>query len=449
MSRAATLCGLEALSGAALISRFRDFVLGNLTSPSPSAALVDNEPAAARLMAVIEASRPLPAAALAAELLPNVPPGGEFDLFYSVSPIEDNASGARPMRLKNVAKAGQAFGNVITITSNERIFERRFHEVERLIGAGYRLRIVYGESSTSPHATVEALLNFRRLLELARRAKATTVYFIRDLHWLSPDAEVAAGGVKAIAPDIRARGNLELQIVEELVDIAAAPSAASARMFDELLGNEVSLGPWLALPPAVSNENACQLQDAVADEGVTFVYSGGIGSVYRMETYLDAVASLCERDLLAFEKAPLVRFDFIVREPEVKELLDQLAERGLDRFENIRILHTSFDSYVASTTRAVGVVLLDSDYGRQSFPYKTVSYLEHGYPVLAFEDMGNSDFLRAHGIGILAPRELAGVSEIMRQIRDGTIRWPSIDKAPTWSDLWSTVRAAGQQRRTL
>src|SRR5699024_9680605 len=139
----------------------------------------------------------------------------------------------------------------------------------------------------------------------------------------------------------------------------------------------------------------------ISRDGITLLYTGGISEIYGMELYLSALSQLSESVLL----------DFVVRKPEAAPLREALDRLGLLDTERTRILHTTMDLYRPRTSRTLGMVLLDSRYAKFAFPYKTVTMIERGYPILCFSDMGIADFVTSNRLGCAVERSAEAIHE--------------------------------------
>ena len=91
----------------------------------------------------------------------------------------------------------------------------------------------------------------------------------------------------------------------------------------------------------------------------------------------------------------------------------------------------------------VGVVLLGGEYARFSFPYKTMSLIERGYPVLCFADMGIADFLERNRVGLGVARSSEAIrAGIDALVRDGAPGMTDAQRTQSWAARLSTARAA-------
>lgn len=384
----------------------------------------------------------------------------EFDVFYSVAPVENRTDGARPMRIRAVS---EEFGadDVVTVrlSANDGIFDRRSVAVQHMIKTGARPRYFYGESSTAPMepATVDRLADLMRRL---KRNGVRTGWFVRDLHWLSADADYSTS--TDITPADRVeRGLHEVRTMALVSDIFYAPSDRSVVMFEEFLSDhDVSAPPWRGLPPGVADYRALPGDPVESNGSIRLVYAGGYGDVYRMDTL---VAALCQNTA-----RPDV--SWFVRSDDTPRLIDDLR-RGARSVSTVdgasssddafampaahvdtdtapaghSIDNTDFLHFDPRSERYVGLALLDSDYAKDAFPLKLMSYLEKRIPVAVFDDMGVANLVRDHGLGIVCAREGFTVEGLIAQAEEYFTReidWPRMLSEQSWASRMAAVRNA-------
>mgnify|MGYP001130131505 CR=1 FL=1 len=360
-----------------------------------------------------------------------------LDVFYSVAPLQDRTNGARPQRIRNMAEAFDRPEAAIRLYSSGGGFRRRAEAVHRLIAEGRPIGVFYGENSTSPIASTDAVDDLERLMDEIRQAGGRCAWFVRDLHWL--DEVDGYLDDEEMRSELTARGLQELRQIGDRAEMLLAPSEASGDGFNRLLTTHGETArEWVPLPPAVAGANVVDAGDIrPVAEGTTLLYAGGMNSVYGMDDYLAAVSDGGTGYLL----------DFVVREEEADYLRTCLGRHGLLDQERVRILTVPLDLYRPRTAACLGIVLLDSDYARFSFPYKTVSMIERGFPVLCYQDMGIADFVREHRVGLGCDRTAESIREGIEQlVADGAPGLDHTRTSETWDHRVRTVREglAGQ-----
>lgn len=341
---------------------------------------------------------------------------GPLNVFFSVAPIEDRVDGARPQRIRNMAEALDNIGGnpAVRIYGNSTSLDRRGRTITRLLNEGRSAGVLYAENSTSPIADDVVRDNLGQFLEGWRRRGGSSTWFVRDFHWLDRDGQLKEPVAQR---EIVNRGLRELEVVREKVDRLAAPCDSSGRLFNELLARHGVHGAnWFPLPPGVSYLNVVDPASVSGHEaGVTLLYAGGFNPVYAMPTYREALARLSQQ-------SQEWRFDFVVRPQDARELLDFLKEGGVE-LRRVRVITTDLDNYAPLTQRCVGVILLESEYASSSFPYKTVSMIERGFPILTYRDSAIADFVLAQDVGMVCGRS---ADSLVATLREMVLRcdWP-------------------------
>lgn len=359
---------------------------------------------------------------------------GPLDVFFSTSPLEDRTDGARPQRVRNMHDALSRPAAALRLSSVPGVFDRRRRVVDEAIAAGRPLGLFYGENSTSPIPVPRVTEELADLMRRFSAAGGTSVWFVRDLHWLD---EIEGYLQDADARrDVQARGLAELEAMAAAVDRLAAPSVESGAGFDALLARH-GRGPvdWLPLPPGVAPANTVPPGVLTGGgDGVTLLYAGGVGGIYGLEQYLSAVDGL----------DPQVRLDFVVRPGERALLEGMLEVHGLADRPGLRVSTVPLEWHVPLTRDVVGVVLLGGEYARFSFPYKTMSLIERGHPVLCFADMGIADFLRRAGAGAGVDRSPEAIrAGLAALVRDGAPGMADAQRGHTWDARVAQARRAG------
>lgn len=170
---------------------------------------------------------------------------------------------------------------------------------------------------------------------------------------------------------------------------------------------------------------------------MTVVYSGGIGEIYRMDNFLRAVQILNENDFF---------FDFIVRKDEQSQLEESLLDCGIVIGDRVRLLNVDFEDYVPRTSKAIGVVLLDGDYAKFSFPYKTMSFIEKRFPVLTYDDMAISDFVTDENIGLSCGRSTPNIMDALMKLavmEDIEFEFDVSQESNSWKSRLAPIRIMG------
>ncbi|MGY5318939.1 hypothetical protein ACXA45_06835 [Neomicrococcus lactis] len=356
---------------------------------------------------------------------------GPLNIYFSVAPLQDVTNGARPQRIRNMAEAFDVHQPAVRIFSAGNGFNRRTKYVLKAIKQGRKAGIFYGENSTAPIASDQVIEGLGQFLADFQAHGGKSAWFVRDLHWLEK-VEGYLDDEQAREETIR-RGIKELETVARRADVVYAPNAESGDGFNSLLrrGGHDEF-EWHALPPGVAFANVSTPAAFAQNTGLTLLYAGGTNSVYGMSTYLEAAKEQPKEG---------VYFDFVCREAEVDDLIEALRSAGLEDDPRVRIQHVELENYVPQTPTTVGTVLLDSEYAKFSFPYKTVSMIERGFPILTYQDMAIADFVREVGVGVVVERTAASISAGINQIRDHIheFGFDSARRANSWESRVATV----------
>lgn len=357
------------------------------------------------------------------EELPAVDNNQQLNVFFSVAALQDLTTGARPQRIRNMHGAFSDRFDSLSIFGAQPFFERRLNFALQLIDEGRAAGTFYGENSTTP-MTPDLSQQLAGFLQKFSNAGGRSMWFVRDLHWLE-SFEKSPWSQERRA-ELKTHGLHELQAISKTVDHLAAPSLRAGEGFNQLIsevGGESH--DWIPLPPAVQPQNIIDDSTTVAkSDGITVLYSGGISEIYGMNLYLSALAEISD-DILA---------DFVVREAETEPLRIALEQLELLDSARARILHTTMDLYRSRTKRTIGVVLLDSDYAKFSFPYKTVTMIERGYPILCFSDMGIADFVTSNNLGVVTERSAESIRDGIRLLIDKSVPGlPATRANETWA----------------
>lgn len=336
---------------------------------------------------------------------------GPLNIFFSVASLEDRTNGARPQRIRNLAQSLAEAGPTIRVFAAANTTHRRLSLLRSHIAQGRAIGIFYGENSTTPIASDEVIDDVSAFLEEFRDAGGRSGFFIRDLYWLEDKEDYVNDAAEL--QNMRTRGARELEDIADRCDVLFAPVRATGRLYNQLLeGAGQRPRDWHPLPPAVAPANVCDTASLLGDNlelGTTLLYAGGQGAVYGMDRFLTAITQLPRHGYW---------FDFIARPGEVEHLIQSLADYGLADDPRVRISTNALDTHLPRTSRCIGINLLDSDYAKAGFQYKTVSMLERGFSMLCFEDMAIADFVTGNRVGIACERSTESIISSIAQIEE-------------------------------
>ncbi len=329
---------------------------------------------------------------------------GVVSIFFTVAAIEDRWDGARPQRIRNMYSGFRKSGPVISLTSNHGVLNRRGEALRSMLKNGASAGVWYGENSTSPMLD-DSRFEMLALMTYFKTFGGSVGWFVRDLHWLSDELSYE-DAIAANLPEIRARGIRELEGVNNYADVLFAPSQATAREFDRLI--EASgfkpFGNWLELPPALSKRYMVYTSPISTADSLRLLYAGGYGGIYKLDCFWSALSSL-DRDW---------HIDMLTRASESDLILKDLERFKIDP-ERVHIINDNLVDYVVDPD-VIAVLLLDSEYGLSSFPYKTVSYAEKGIRTLIYKDTPSAEFLSKLGLGITVDQKSDALAAALTEI---------------------------------
>lgn len=360
------------------------------------------------------------------------PSANEFDIFYTTAGIEDRTDGARPQRIRAMSEAMVQDLPVVRLTSNVTLMKRRLSGVEGMLDSGSRARFGYGESSTTPmsnDARNRLMTALPRIIDRGLRF----AWFQRDMHWLSDESALAEMSARKLS-ETQDRGLVELADLSSVSKVVFAPCEASGQEYNRLLeGHGVDASyEWEPLPPGIATSHIIGSSDVRPDELLEIHYTGGFSHIYDMSLALEAIAELCVPWTLRMT----------VRENDLESVFK--AVQGLPP-EQVEITSGEFIHILPRQRRAIGLVLLDSDYGRASFPFKTVSYIEKRMPILCFDDSAIAEFVTTNAIGQTCSRSVPSIIDALTRFAEGRWEfsdssWDLVHRTHSWEARADAVR---------
>ena len=357
-----------------------------------------------------------------------------FDLFFTTAAIENRSDGARPQRIRAMSQAFESDEvPLVRVTANENMLKRRIAAMTELVRDGATPRWGYGENSTSPMPEV-SLKTLANALSLLRGAGLRFGWFVRDLHWLDPDSTVSTMPLDIRV--MRERGVAEFEAMRAVSDVLFAPTLSSAEWFDVLLRRHGVDTPaeWHALPPGVDLSNVLAPPAARADEPIELLYAGGIGGVYDLTTIVDSLRDVAE--------------PWILRMTVRREDLEAAAELTMRLpGERVRVTTGELTDQPQSGSPVMGLALLDTKYGRASFPVKVMNYFERCVPVLVYAESPVADQVRQYRAGVAVESSPAAVTRslTMWNARNPRIDWDTVHSEQSWVARAAWVRTVLEQ----
>lgn len=357
-----------------------------------------------------------------------------MDIFISVAAIENLANSARSQRVRAMATAMALAAPTLLLSFDYFTLSRRAKLVDYLTRQGVRFRFAYGENSTNPVQDPRSVIKMARLLQgLADRSEFVSTYFVRDVHWL--DQELSDGRLNS---GIIERGRFELSEMGRSFSALVAPAYESARKYSALAQPFFNLDfAQGELPPGVDFGNV--LPAGVLSEieaGVTFVYTGGVSALYEMDRYLEALSKVLSSQAEVYA-------DFIVRSAE-QPLLDSWLEKyGIVDDSRVRVMNGTFNEYTSRTSRNIGILLLDSEYGRSAFAFKAVSYVERAMPYLVYRESPNYRIFSESGMALPVEQD----DDLAQRLAELVAEWTptSVDHAILEEHTWAKRLVSARQ----
>lgn len=352
---------------------------------------------------------------------------GPIDIYFSVTPIESHSGGARAQRVRNMLLSLRDDGRaIIDLSMSNSALERRTKLIDSEVKKGRQLGIFYGENSTSPISSINSIKAIENLISMVKNHGGKAGWFIRDLHFM--DSEIYTSKNKE---NMASWARFEFAALSEKIDIFYVPTDKSGDVFRKYLReNSRQNTNWISLPPGMTGLAAPPVLSA-NPTAIGFVYTGGLGPIYKMDSYLNAVKK--------FANEADVKFDFIVRESE-KKYLDEIADLG----PSIRITTDEFTHYRGNARQLIGVSLLESDYAGAGFPLKIVNYAARSIPVMYFSGSSYAYFLRESDIGLEIKNKsdlIDSMQGLIDRARRNEIIVPSANFARAWERHSWTRRA--------
>lgn len=329
----------------------------------------------------------------------------DFGVFYSVKTINTRSS-AQDQRICNMFLGlKKETNNIFLVSSAPRVVERRSKLLQHMVDRGHNIKFFYGENSTSPIESYKALLETARILKTVKDNGGKVGWFIRDLHFMFDHSWNIE-----LDKSHRERSKLEFQIINQFVDVFYTPTEETNREFRAKLPPQVRSDTiWRELSPGIRKLGSAPVQPH-SKFSLSFVYTGGLGKIYKMDNYFKAIKEL--------KSDANVQFDFIVRESEK----DFLFDAGINENDfNVRIMSGDFDYYQSNAKYVVGSALLENPYAASGFPVKISNYISRQIPVLCYKNAYYADFLTSQNIGMSIASDFRSVlANIEKLISDAS-----------------------------
>lgn len=323
-------------------------------------------------------------------------------IFHLPNYIDLNHKSASQIRPLKMYEAFNSLGYEVDLVQGygaER--KKKIKEILSKISSGVRYDFCYSESSTMPTLLTEKhhLPTYPRLdFGFFSRLKGSGIpigLFYRDIHWKFPLYKESLSALKyKLAISMY---EYDLKKYGELLDILYLPST---EMSSYLPGNLNKISK--SLPPGAEIYG-----DGPKDfSRIKMVYVGGLGSIYNLTEFLQAV----------YEDQGLT-LKLVCRENEWER-----SKEAYGKYigKNVEIIHTSGEGLqkIFSESNLGVLALAPQEYLDFAIPYKLYEYLGAGLPVLASQGTASGSRVKDGGFGFVAEDNKDSYLNFFKDLRD-------------------------------
>ncbi|WP_176783273.1 glycosyltransferase [Leucobacter chromiiresistens] len=301
----------------------------------------------------------------------------------------------------------EAFSNigyeVIEVTGSHAERRALIRDVKGRISAGLSVDFVYSESSTQPTGFGEPVtratsyLRDIAFLRFCQRADIPVGLFYRDIYWRFPLYDALVGRPMATLMrrfyrmDLRGYRRARLRLFLPSMRMAEwVPIVPQDRFYE--------------LPPGSDAIDLERPVQAESNRAMNLLYIGGLGSEYRMQETMRAVAGCSDVTLTICTRES----DWEVVKSEYRSVLSP----------NTTVVHRSGDElrelYAASDI--CSLLMEPSTYREFAAPMKLYEYLGHGKPIIATEGSLVGEFVTANGLGWAIPYSADALRTLLNRL---------------------------------
>ncbi len=298
---------------------------------------------------------------------------------------------------------------------------------------------VYIEGSSS--ATVGAsLAKLKYILENARKYGVRVVFYLPDAHEFWDDYLLSAGDAYFVHLARWRKARLLKLLVDSRVVTIGVPTKEFRTALIPKLPDHVrspfSQNDWVELPPAMTEVRG---GFAAPSSQFKFVYAGGLGAFYRIHRWLLAIQG---------PAGTHAEHELVVRARDLSNL--EFNFRELVHASGACIKHgqlpLEYDGH-----NVIGILLIEpTEYSKAGFPVKFFSYLQRGWPIIAFENTVIGDLVEKHQLGWVFPRSVKSIEEFLEN-KDYEREYESCKKnvleyriTQTWGHRAELIRESAQ-----
>ena len=319
---------------------------------------------------------------------------------------EKNNTRARSIRVTQIREALSKTWDVLELPFNELGQKRVSRQIEWVFDE-FKPSMVYYEGK----ASINDRFSHKRLCATIAYAKANNVqfyYFLPDAHEMWDEFCASVGSASRVHY-FRYRKRKLLNVLASYPRVTACvPSlefwqALTAKLNDGLAARLASISV-VEIPPganpamfSISKSVGDSISSKVVNEqeaSVRFIYAGGIGVFYSLHRLLIALTTI---------RTSKHRFDFYLRKQDLAAIPENYKRLITDA--SIEVISGSVPNQIEGDL-AVGLLLLEpTEYLSVASPLKFYSYIERGWPIVAFQGTVAGRTVKENDLGwVLEPK---------------------------------------------
>ncbi|WP_149302594.1 glycosyltransferase [Cutibacterium modestum] len=322
-------------------------------------------------------------------------------IYHVPYPLDPNTTFGGQKRAVAMFKALVEWGEVWLVAGNANQRRRRMKVVMDAVRAGTRFEFCYSESSTMPttltephHLPTHPVQDFAFLTRLRRHGIPVGLFY-RDVYWKFPLYGEGVPKAKQLVAQTMYR--YDLLAYRQCLDVLFLPSLRMGEWVD--VGDRVKK---VALPPG---HDIDETPTAPPSSPLSMFYVGGLGSLYDLSDFCEAVASVPETSLT------------ICTRP--KEWEQARKDYGPLMGDNIKVVHANgkkeLEPYFAAANVAV-LAMAPHEYRGFAAPLKLFEYIGNGKPIIATEGTFVGDVVTHDKLGWTVKASVDEFATLLEQL---------------------------------
>ena len=322
-------------------------------------------------------------------------------IYHVPYPLDPNTTFGGQKRAVAMFKALVEWGEVWLVAGNANQRRRRMKVVMDAVRAGTRFEFCYSESSTMPttltephHLPTHPVQDFAFLTRLRRHGIPVGLFY-RDVYWKFPLYGEGVPKAKQLVAQTMYR--YDLLAYRQCLDVLFLPSLRMGEWVD--VGDRVKK---VALPPG---HDIDETPTAPPSSPLSMFYVGGLGSLYDLSDFCEAVASVPETSLT------------ICTRP--KEWEQARKDYGPLMGDNIKVVHANgkkeLEPYFAAANVAV-LAMAPHEYRDFAAPLKLFEYIVNGKPIIATEGTFVGDVVTHDKLGWTVKASVDEFATLLEQL---------------------------------